>query len=237
MDCDVQAAREQLLGVGGDDPAEVHSALSKLSMLGVLTTDQLAQEAVLLMKRAPPARLLRHPDFDLQWCFPSAVAPFCSWLVHSYVHSTATGLAAAPPRLRPVLVLSFCSGALLFLPCLINHTCFPQSPARCLRHPYFDLSWCFLSHWRPFVLAPFNHTCSSQPPARLLRHTDFDLQWCSPSAVTLSPVLACFGHMCIPQPPHHKSMALLAWHCRCGTADVVLLMWTPTRLACRVFWV
>lgn len=63
----MKAAREQLLGVGGDDPAEVHSALSKLSVLGVLTTDQLAQEAVLLMKRAPPIKLLRHRDFELQW--------------------------------------------------------------------------------------------------------------------------------------------------------------------------
>lgn len=68
----MKAAREQLLGVGGGDPAEVHSALSKLSILGVLSTDLLAQEAVLLMKRAPPTKLLCHPDFELQWSVVSA---------------------------------------------------------------------------------------------------------------------------------------------------------------------
>lgn len=63
-----QAARDQLLAVGGDDPSEVHSALSKLSILGRLTTEELAQQAVRLFKRAPAAKLLRHRDFELHWC-------------------------------------------------------------------------------------------------------------------------------------------------------------------------
>mmetsp|Transcript_17727 Transcript_17727/g.53333 ORF Transcript_17727/g.53333 Transcript_17727/m.53333 type:complete len:396 (+) Transcript_17727:445-1632(+) len=67
----MKAARDQLLAVGGDDPSEVHSALSKLSILGRLTTEELAQQAVRLFKRAPAAKLLRHRDFELHW----SVAP------------------------------------------------------------------------------------------------------------------------------------------------------------------
>lgn len=63
----MKAAREQLLAVGGDDPAEVHSALSKLSILGILSTEQLCQEAVMLMSHIPPPRLLRNPQLQLQW--------------------------------------------------------------------------------------------------------------------------------------------------------------------------
>ena len=39
----LQAAREQLLAISGDGP-EIHSALSKLSIVGPLSTDELAQQ-------------------------------------------------------------------------------------------------------------------------------------------------------------------------------------------------
>ena len=62
-----QASREKLLGVGADD-AEMHSALSKLSILGVLSTEDLAVHAVALFKLCPPDHLLRSGRFQLQWC-------------------------------------------------------------------------------------------------------------------------------------------------------------------------
>jgi hypothetical protein len=55
------------MAVGPDD-AEMHSALSKLSILGVLSTEDLAVQAVALFKLCPPDQLLRCGRFQLQWC-------------------------------------------------------------------------------------------------------------------------------------------------------------------------
>ena len=55
------------MAVGADD-AEMHSALSKLSILGVLSTEDLAVQAVALFKLCPPDQLLRCGRFQLQWC-------------------------------------------------------------------------------------------------------------------------------------------------------------------------
>ncbi len=87
-----QAARDQLLAVGGDDPAEVHSALSKLSILGRLTTEELAQRAVVLFKRAPPAKLLRHRDLELRWWAPSP--SMNEWCPHQSSHSASASVCA-----------------------------------------------------------------------------------------------------------------------------------------------
>jgi len=61
--------------VSGDDGAEIHSALSKLSILGVLSTDELAVQAVALFKRCPPEQLMRSGHFQLQWC--ARATPSC----------------------------------------------------------------------------------------------------------------------------------------------------------------
>lgn len=63
----MKASRDKLLAVSGDDGAEVHSALSKLAILDVLSTDELAVQAVALFKRFPPRRLMRSGHFQLQW--------------------------------------------------------------------------------------------------------------------------------------------------------------------------
>ncbi len=62
----MQASRKQLLAVVSDDGAEMHSALCKLSVLGVLSTEQLAVSAVALFKRCPPASLLRRGGLRLK---------------------------------------------------------------------------------------------------------------------------------------------------------------------------
>ena len=52
----------------GEDPAELHSALKNLPILGHLSTEELAQQAIALFKRAPPEKLLRHRDIEMHWC-------------------------------------------------------------------------------------------------------------------------------------------------------------------------
>lgn len=77
----MKASREKLLAVGGDD-AEMHSALSKLSILGVLSTDELAVQALALYKLCPPEQMLRSGDFQLQWSVaPAAELRYDHWWV------------------------------------------------------------------------------------------------------------------------------------------------------------
>lgn len=63
----MQAGREEIMAAG-EDPAEMHSALKNLPILGHLTTEELAQQAIALFKRAPLEKLLRHCDIEMHWC-------------------------------------------------------------------------------------------------------------------------------------------------------------------------
>lgn len=65
----MQAGREEVMAAG-EDPAEMHSALKNLPILGHLTTEELAQQAIALFKRAPLEKLLRHRDIEMHWCAP-----------------------------------------------------------------------------------------------------------------------------------------------------------------------
>jgi hypothetical protein len=53
----VQAAKTQVLDAGGDG-AHLHSVLTNLKVLGQLSGDELAQQALLLYRRLPPAAII-----------------------------------------------------------------------------------------------------------------------------------------------------------------------------------
>lgn len=86
----------------GADDAEMHSALSKLSILGVLSTEQLAVHAVALFKLCPPDHLMRSGAFQLKWCASRALMP---QLMHNPVHDQMLEIRSKMSALSELLFL------------------------------------------------------------------------------------------------------------------------------------
>ena len=62
----VQGARKQVLACD-PDPAELHRLLTNLPVLGQLSTDDLCQEATILLKQHPPEKLAAKAHLKFMW--------------------------------------------------------------------------------------------------------------------------------------------------------------------------
>lgn len=86
----VQGARKQVLACE-PDPAELHSLLSNLAVLGQLSVDELCQEATTLLKQNPPDKLAAKAQLKFMWYACTAMLAV-SVMPRAYYHADVVGV-------------------------------------------------------------------------------------------------------------------------------------------------